>query len=192
MGDKAQSRRTDPASKAPRLVDLRAFAPFQPLLRALAGRSPDDFFARMTVLQILAEGRHSVFTPRDLGGPMPWVDGRARFAIVRALRAGGWVEEDPETGGLVLTDTGRRAYALLLDLLRDDRSGATAPQTRSTSGLTADEVTTIRDRSLGELAAAGREALLPVFPPLPLLSTDVMAQAADRVLSLESEPPQRR
>lgn len=191
MGDKAQSRRTGPASKTPRLVDLRAFAPFQPLLRALAGRSPDDFFARMTVLQVLAEGRHPVFNPRDLGGPLPWLDGRARFAIVRALRAGGWLEEEPGMG-LVLTETGRRAYAMLLDFLRGDRAGETAPQARSAAGLTADEVTAIRDRSLGELVVAGREALLPALPPLPLLSTDAVVRAADRVLSPGMDHPQRR
>lgn len=191
MGDKTQSRRTGPSSKTPRPADLRALAPFQPLLRALAGRSQEDFFARVNVLQILAEGRHPVFNPRDLGGPLPWLDGRARFAIVRALRAGGWLEEEPGTG-LVLTNIGRRAYAMLLDFLHGDRAGETAPQARSASGLTADEVTAIRDRSLGELAVAGREALLPVLPSLPLLSTEAVAQAADRVLSLSVNHSQRR
>lgn len=191
MGDKAQSRRTDPASKTPQLADLRALAPFQPLLRSLAGRSQDDFVARVNVLRVLAEGRHPVFNPRDLGGPLPWLDGRARFAIVRALRAGGWLEEDP-AAGLVLTDTGRRGYAMLLDFLRGGPAGETAPQARSAPRLTADEVTAIRDRNLGELAVAGREALLPILPPLPLLSTDAVAQAADRVLSLSFDRPQRR
>ena len=191
MGDKAQSRRTDPSSKTPRLADLRVLAPFQPLLRSLAGRSQDDFIARVNVLRVLAEGRHPVFNPRDLGGPLPWLDGRARFAIVRALRAGGWLEEDPE-GGLVLTETGRRAYAMLLDFLHGQRAGEAAPQARSASDLTADEATAIRDRSLGELAVAGREALLPTLPLLPLLSTDAVAQAADRVLSLGFDHQQRR
>lgn len=191
MGDKAQSRRTDPSSKTPRLVDLRALAPFQPLLRALAGRSQDDFIARVNVLQVLAEGRHPVFNPRDLGGPLPWLDGRVRFAIVRALRTGGWLEEDP-AAGLVLTETGRRAYGMLLDFLHGHRDREITPQARSASGLTADEITAIRDRSLAELAAAGREALLPALPPLPLLSTDAVAQAAGRVLSPGMDHPQRR
>ncbi len=34
-------------------------------------------------------------------------------------------------------------------------------------------------RSLDELAAIGREVLLPVFPPPPLLTTEAVAQAAE-------------
>jgi hypothetical protein len=168
-----QSRRTHAASKTPRLTDSRRLAPLHPLLSALVGGSSDDFFARMAVLQTLAESRSPVFSPRDLGGALPWLTGRARSALVRALRQGGWLELDP-AAGLVLTELGRRAYAALFLLLRSE--GTVDP------GLANDEMmTALERRSLAELASAGREALLPILAPLPLLSTDTVVQETERL-----------
>lgn len=173
MGDKAQSRRTHPASKAPRLTDSRRLAPLYPLLCALTGRSPDDFFARMAILQTVAESRSPVFSARDLGGALPWLAGRTRSALVRSLRQGGWLEIDP-AAGLVLTETGRRAYAALFLLLRSEGAGETS--------LTEDAMTaSLQGRSLGELASVGREALLPILAPLPLVSTETVAREAERL-----------
>lgn len=176
MGDKTQLRRTHPASKTPRLIDARRLAPLHPLLHALAGRSPDDFLARVAVLQTLAESRSPVFSPRDLGGALPWLPGRTRAALVRALRQGGWLETDP-AAGLVLTDTGRRAYAALFLFLRSEGAGDRGPAAKDADEMTA----ALQGRSLGELASAGREALLPVLRPLPLVSTDAVAQEAERL-----------
>jgi hypothetical protein len=176
MGDKTQSRRTHAASRTPRLIDARRLAPLHPLLHALVGRSPDDLFARMAVLQTLAESRSPVFSPRDLAGALPWLTGRTRSALVRALRQGGWLEADP-AAGLVLTETGRRAYAALFLLLRSEGGGEHRP-----TGDAGDEMTAALQRSsLGELASAGREALLPVLRPLPLLSTDAVVQETERL-----------
>lgn len=167
MGDKTQVRRTRPASKTPKSAEI---ASFSPLLRALAGRSHRDFVARVAVLQGLAESQRPVFSSRDLDNALPWLTGRARSAVLRALRQGGWLEADPATGRLVLTETGRQAYEALAFL----HGG------RPASSLTVEEViVTLQGKSLRELASAGREALLPALLPLLLPSTDAIAQAAE-------------
>lgn len=175
MGDKTQSRRTRSASKTPREAGpgpggapttSQELAPFRPLLRALAGRSPGDFATRIAVLQALVEGNRPIFSSRDLGERLSWIPGRVRSATLRALRQSGWLESHP-TAGLVLTATGRRAFAALESLRREEEP-------------TNDEVTSLlRRKSLGELASAGRDALLPAVIPLPLVSTDAVAQAAE-------------
>src|SRR6266545_6394514 len=106
MGDKTESRRTRPASKAPGEP-----APFRSLLLTLTGSSPRDFLARMAVLQVLAEAHLPISSSRELGEQLSWLTGRDRSAALRALRQGGWLE------GLVLTKAGQRAYAVL-ELLR--------------------------------------------------------------------------
>jgi hypothetical protein len=142
-------------------------APFRPLLSALTGRSGHDFSARIAVLQVLLEGRRPVFSAHELADVLSWLHGRTRFASLRALREGGWLESHP-TAGLVLTETGRRAWAALQFLLRGDREEPTS-----------DEMTAVlRRKSLGELASAGRDALQPALLPLPLLSTEAVLRAA--------------
>jgi hypothetical protein len=178
MGDKTQARRTRPASKTPEeapsepagaLAAVRELAPFRALLHTLAGRSPRDFSVRMAVLQAVVEGRRPVFSSRDLNERLSWLAGRTRSAALRALERGGWLESHP-TAGLVLTAAGRRVF-VALELLRHADRG---------EELTSDEMTSLlRHKSLGELASAGREALLPAFIPSPLLSTDAVAQTAE-------------
>ncbi len=178
MGDKTQARRTRSASKTPgdvppepaeALAAVRELAPFRALLHALAGRSPRDFSVRMAVLQAVVEGSRSIFSFQDLAERLSWLPGRSRSAALRALQKGGWLERHP-TAGLVLTAAGRRVF-VALELLRHADRG---------EELTDEELTSLlRRKSLGELAAAGRDALLPTFLPLPLLSTDAAAQAAE-------------
>lgn len=175
MGDKAQARRTRSASKtqreSPSEHDALAgeLAPFRSLLSALAGRSPGDFSARVAVLQAVAESRHPVFSSRELRDRLSWLAGRTRSAALRALQKGGWLESHP-AAGLVLTETGRRAYAALQLLRRGDRG----------EEITSDVMTAaLQRKSLGELASAGHAALLPALLPLPLLSTDRVVQAAE-------------
>src|SRR5215210_7553418 len=173
MGDKTQARRTRSASKAPGeapseqgLADSGELAPYRSLLSTLAGRSPSDFSARLAVLQALAENRRPAFSSRDLGESLSWLPGKTRSATLRALLQGGWLESHP-TAGLVLTETGRRAYVALQLLRRSEE-------------LTSDEVTSaLRRKSLGELASAGRDALIPALLPLPLPSTDKVVQTAE-------------
>jgi len=134
------------------------------LLLALAGRSPGEFFARMAVLQAIAEGRRPIFSSRELGAGLSWLDGKARSAALRALRLGGWLESRPAEG-IVLTEAGQRAYGVLELLRHGDRMTAA-----------------LRRKSLGELASAGRDALLPALLPLPLPSTEALVHAAERRL----------
>lgn len=175
MGDKTQARRTRSASKTPReappeqagaLSGGHELAPFRSLLSSLAGRSLSDFSARMAVLQAVAESRRSVSSSRELGEGISWLPGKTRLAALRALIQGGWLEKHP-TAGLVLTETGRRAYTALQLLHHGEE-------------LSSDEMTAaLRRKSLGELASAGRDALLPALLPLTLLSTDALIQAAE-------------
>lgn len=173
MGDKTQARRTRSASKTPpeptgALAAVRELAPFRSLLHALTGRSPHDFSVRVSVLQAVVESRHPVFSSRDLGERLSWLSGKTRSAALRILQQGGWLESHP-TAGLVLTAAGQRVF-VALQLLRHADHG---------EELTSDEVTSLlRRKSLGELASAGRDALLPALVPLPLLSTDAVVRAA--------------
>lgn len=170
MGDKAQARRTRSASKTPREAppELAALSSelgsFRSLLGALAGRSSRDFSARIAVLQAVAE--NPGVSLRELDAALPWLTGRTRSAALRALQKGGWLESATETEKLAFTETGRRAYAALQLLQRGEEPAG-------------DEMTAaLRRKSLGELASAGRAALLPALFPLPLLSTDRVVQAA--------------
>lgn len=148
---------------------MRELAPFRSLLHALAGRSPRDFSARVAVLQAVVEGRRPIVSSRDLGARLSWLSGRTRSAALRALLQGGWLESHP-TAGLVLTAAGRRVFVALQLLRHADRGEV----------LTSDEMTSLlRRKSLGELASVGRDALLPAFIPLPLLSSDAAARAAE-------------
>lgn len=169
---------------------MHQIGPFRSLLRALAGRSSRDFLIRTAVLQALADSPGPVFSSRDLGKAIPWVPARTRSAALRVLRQGGWLESDP-AAGLVLTETGRRAQEVLALLHRgEDASASTglpvsrmdlaSLEIRLAAGLTVDEIAAaLRGKSLGELAAAGRAALLPTLLPLPLPVTDAVAQAAE-------------
>lgn len=170
MDDKTYRGRT------PAPAEARQIEPFRPLLRALAGRSSHDYLIRTAILQVLAESTGPV-SSQDLGKALPWIQPRTRSAAVRALRQGGWLESDP--AGVVLSETGRRAHEALAPLHRGEREGASL-EIRLAAGLTADEIATaLRGKSLGELAEAGRAALLPAFPPLPLPDTAAVAQAAE-------------
>ena len=174
MDDKTHRGRT------PVPAEARQIEPFRPLLRALAGRSSRDFLIRTAVLQALAESPGPV-SSHDLGKALPWIQPRTRSAAVRVLRQGGWLESAPGAG-IVLTEAGRRAHEALAPLHRGEGEGVSL-EIRLAAGLTVDEIATaLRGKSLGELAAAGRVALLPAFPPLPLPDTDAVAQAAESYL----------
>lgn len=173
MDDKTHPGRTP--------APTEAIEPFRPLLRALAGRSSRDFLIRTAVLQALAESQGPI-SSHDLGKALPWVQPRTRSAAVRVLRQGGWLESDPDSGMIVLTEAGRRAHEALAPLHRGESTGVSL-EIRLAAGLTVDEIATaLRGKSLDELAAAGCAALLPTFPPLPLPETGAVAQAAESYL----------
>jgi hypothetical protein len=96
------------------LVAVRELEPVYPLLHALVGRSPRDFFVRAAVLEALVESARGSFTPRDLDEVLYWLAEPARSAAVRALRASGWLEAPLAGGsGAALTDAGRWAHDVL-------------------------------------------------------------------------------
>lgn len=198
MNDKTHPRRT------PRTPEGGGHQPepFRSLLGALAGRSSRDFLVRRAVLQALAESSGPVFSARDLAEALSWLSPHARAGALRSLRHGGWLEHEPATG-FVLTDAGRRAYEALTLLHRGEgESPSTRPDfpaaelatldLRLASGLTADEIATaLQGKTLRELAAAGREALLPALPPLPILTTDEIVKVAEtHILYSHSVPAQ--
>jgi DNA-binding transcriptional ArsR family regulator len=184
MDDKTHRGRT----AAP--IEMHQIGPFRSLLYTLAGRSSRDFLIRTAVLQALADSPGPVFSPLDLGEVIPWASARTRSAALRALRQGGWLESDP-AAGLILTETGRRVQEVLALLhqgggasastgLPVSRMDLASLEIRLAAGLTVEEIAAaLRNKSLGELAAAGRAALLPTLPPLPLPVTDAVAQAAE-------------
>jgi hypothetical protein len=268
------------------LAAVRELEVVYPLLHALVGRSPREFFVRAAVMEALVESARPVFSPADLDEILYWLDEPARNATLRALRQSGWLEFDPAAGH-ALTDTGRWVcdvlsflhhrlresellptvegvrYALdigldplrhlqsmrsrlaalrqeidealashsevvlrrtaeklrevlrlseriraVLDAVRLDQVAARrvareihdllsrlhgASSTlhaavtevgrqylRLTAGLTTEQIVrALMAKSRDELAAAGREALLPVLPAPPLLTTDAVAYAAE-------------
>jgi hypothetical protein len=60
-----------------------------------------------------------------------------------------------------------------------------------TGGLTTEQIVrALMSRSCDELAAVGRDALLPVTPPPPLLTTEVLASAAEQQALRERNEPE--
>lgn len=287
-----------PPDQVEALATVRELEPVYPLLHALVGRSPREFFVRAAVMEALVESARPAFSPQDLDEILYWLDEGARTAALRALRQSGWLEFDPAAGH-ALTDAGRWVsdvlsflhhrlresellptvegvrYALdigldplrhlqsmrsrlaamrqeidealashsevvlrrtagklqevlrlseriraVLDAVRLDQVAARrvaraihdllsrlhgASSTlhaavtevgrqylRLTAGLTTEQIVrALMAKSLGELAAAGREALFPVLPAPPLLTTDAVAYAAELQASrerMEAEP----
>ena len=275
-----------PPEQIESLATVRELEPVYPLLHALVGRSPREFFVRAAVMEALVESARPAFSQRDLDEILYWLDEGARTAALRALRQSGWLEFDPAAGH-ALTDAGRWVsdvlsflhhrlresellptvegvrYALDIGLdplrhlqsmrsrlaaMRQEIDEALASHSevvlrrtaeklqevlrlseriravldavwldqvaarrvareihdllsrlhgasstlhaavtevgrqylRLTAGLTTEQIVrALMAKSQGELAAAAREALLPVVPAPPLLTTDAVAYAAE-------------
>jgi hypothetical protein len=275
-----------PPDQVEPLAAVRELEAVYPLLHALVGRSPREFFVRAAVMEALVESARPVFSTQDLDEILYWLAEPARTAALRALRQSGWLEFAPAEGH-ALTDTGRWVgdvlsflhhrlresellptvegvrYALdigldplrhlqsmrsrlasmrqeiddalashsevvlrrtaeklqevlrlseriraVLDAVRMDQVAARrvareihdllsrlhgASSTlhaavtevgrqylRLTAGLTTEQIIrALMAKSRDELAAVGREALLPVLPAPPLLTTDAVAYAAE-------------
>lgn len=268
------------------LAAVRELEAVYPLLHALLGRSPREFFVRAAVMEALVGSARPAFSPQDLDEILYWLAEPVRTAALRALRQSGWLEFDPAAGH-TLTDAGRWVgdvlsflhhrlhenellptvegvrYALdigldplhhlqsmrsrlaalrleiddalashsevvlrrtaeklqevlrlseriraVLEAVRLDQVAARrvareihdllsrlhgASSTlhaavtevgrqylRLTAGLTTEQIIrALMAKRLDELAAAGRDALLPVLPAPPLLTTDAVAYAAE-------------
>ena len=151
MGDKAPPRETgpaeDPASDAAEargweglaewtgglppeqveaLTSVRDLEPIYPLLHALVGRAPRDFFARAAVLEALVESSRPAFSTEDLDEVLYWLAEPARTGVLRTLRQSGWLDYDAAAGN-VLTDAGRWAYDVLSFLHRRLRESELLP-----------------------------------------------------------------
>jgi DNA-binding transcriptional ArsR family regulator len=134
----------------------------------------------------LASGRIT-FTEIDLEQALAWLAEPARSETLRALRRSGWLEADPH-GVHRLTEAGRRIH----DALRRTVLVQGAQNPPIPDGLTLEEVVhALLSRGLEELASAGREALVPILPSPPLLTTKAVVQMAE-THALQGHPARRR
>ena len=146
------------------------------LLRGLAGRSPRELLARAGVLETLATFGRPTFTAADLDATLSWLAEPARGETLRALCRSGWLTVDA-AGAHALTEAGRQVWDAVRRavLPEGSRESHALP-----AGLTTGQIVrALLTRSVEELAAAGREALVPVLPALPLVTTQAVAQAAE-------------
>ncbi len=90
------------------LAAVRELEAVYPLLHALIGRSPRQFFVRAAVMEALVKSARPAFSPQDLDEILYWLAEPVRTMAVRALRQSGWLEFDPAAGH-TLTDAGRWA-----------------------------------------------------------------------------------
>jgi hypothetical protein len=156
-----------PPEKIQALASVRPFEAVHSLLRGLAGRTPRELLARAAVLEALASRTDEALS---------WLTEPARGETLRALQRSGWLEPGPE-GTLILTGTGRQAWTAI--------RRAAFPETAPASpvlppGVTPEQIVrALLRRNVEELAAAGREALVPVLPAPPLLATEAVAREAE-------------
>jgi hypothetical protein len=95
-----------PPDQVEALAVVRELEPVYPLLHALVGRSPREFFVRAAVMEALVESARPAFSAQDLDEILYWLAEPARSAALRALRQSGWLEFDAAAGHS-LTDAGR-------------------------------------------------------------------------------------
>src|SRR6187551_3256796 len=81
-----------PPDQIEALAAVRELEPVYPLLHALVGRSPREFFVRAAVMEALVESARPVFSTQDLDEILYWLAEPARTAALRALRQSGWLE----------------------------------------------------------------------------------------------------
>jgi hypothetical protein len=159
---------------------IRALAAVRPLeavhslLRGLTGRTPRELLARAAVLESLASQPPPGETGLDEA--LSWLTEPARGETLNALSLGGWLEPGP-AGTFVLTGIGRQVW----DALRRAGSSKAAPAPPLLPpGITAEEIVrALLTWSVEELAEAGRDALVPILPALPLLNIEAVARAAE-------------
>jgi DNA-binding transcriptional ArsR family regulator len=169
-----------PPEQIAALAAVRPFEAVHSLLRGLAGRNPRELLARAAVLEALASQPAS----ESLDETLSWLAEPARGETLSALRHAGWLEDAPanteeteETGQTaVLTAAGRQVWGVL----RRAAFPEAGPVPLLPAGITPEQIVrALLTRDLEELAAAGREALVPVLPAPPLLSTGAVARAAE-------------
>lgn len=143
-------------------------------------------FVRAAAVEVLVASGRSAFTETDLEQALAWLAEPARSETLRALRRSGWLEVDPH-GFHRLTETGRRIHDALRHAVLVQGIQPPIPD-----GLTLEEIVrALLSRGLEELAAAGREALVPILPSPPLLTTKAVVQMAE-THALQVHPARRR
>lgn len=104
------------AGLAPEAVEplsaVRELESVYPLLHALVGRSPREFFVRAAALEALVVAGRASFSTAEVSETLYWLDDDARDMTIRALRQAGWLEYDASVG-TTITDAGRWAYDVL-------------------------------------------------------------------------------
>lgn len=172
-----------PPEEIEALAAVRPLEAAYPLLRGLAGRSARDLLARAAVVEALAVSPLASFTEADLDRTLSWLAEPARSETLRALRRSGWLAADP-AGGHALTPVGRQIHAALRLTLPEGGSRFRGLP----GGFTPEQIVdALLTRSLEELAAAGRMALVPVLPVPPLLTTEAVAKSAE-IQALQGRP----
>lgn len=140
---------------------------------------------RAAAVEALLASGLAAFTESDLEQALAWLAEPARSETLRALLHSGWLEADPE-GVHRLTEAGRRIH----DALRRVALGQEVPPIPD--GMTLEEIVhALLRRGLEEIAAAGREALVPILPSPPLLTTRAVVQTAE-THAAQGHPARRR
>lgn len=178
-----------PPEEIEALAAVRPLEAAYSLLRGLAGRSARDLLARAAVVEALAASPLASFTEADLDRTLSWLAEPARSETLRALRRSGWLAADPghPEGAYALTAAGRQIHAALRLTLPARPETGTRFQGLP-GGLNPEQiVAALLTRSLEELAAAGRKALVPVLSAPPLLTTEAVVKSAE-IQALQGRP----
>lgn len=166
-----------PTEQIQALAAVRPLEAIHSLLRGLTGRNSREMLVRAAVLEALAS---QPYTEAGIEEALSWLGEPARGDILRALHRSGWLEEpDPAdpTGTIALTGIGRQIWQALRRAV--DPKPAPAPPLLP-PGITPDQVVrALLARGLEGLAAAGREALVPIVPAQPFLNAEGVAWAAE-------------
>ena len=148
--------------------------------------SDPTVLVRAAAIEALLASGQATFTEIDLEQALDWLAEPARSEILRALRRSGWLEADPQ-GVHRLTEAGRRVHDTLRAVLAQGAQNLPIPDE-----LTLEEIVhALLSRGLEELATVGREALVPILPSPPLLTTRAVVQMAE-THALQGQPARRR
>jgi DNA-binding transcriptional ArsR family regulator len=161
-----------PPEQVQALASVRPLEAVHSLLRGLAGRTPRELLARAAVLESLESSPGAA-----IDESLTWLAEPARAETLSALRGSGWLEPGPHDT-LILTAVGRRVWdALRRSTIPREPGPAELPLPE---GVTPEQIVrALLAHGLDELAAAGRDALVPIVPAISLLSTDAIARAAE-------------
>lgn len=165
------------------LAAVRPLEAVHSLLRGLTGRNSREMLVRAAVLEALAS---QPYTEAGIEEALSWLSEPARGDILRALHRSGWLEEPDPAGTVALTGIGRRVWQAL--------RRAVAPMPAPVPpllppGVTPDQVVrALLARGVEGLAAAGRDALIPILPARPLLNTEAVVRAAETQSHPEATP----